>query len=162
MIIFDIETTGLNPLQEKVLTMQIKHAEKIIVWKLWEEKNDEVKLIQNFIDYIKNLNETIVGYNISRFDINFLLARLLVNKKLTDNILKIFAGKKWIDLTEFQKNNHGMDNWLKELKIPRQSNVTGWHVPSLYELGMYNKIEEHAIDDLFVCEQVVKKMNLKF
>lgn len=160
MIIFDIETTGLDPLRDKVITVQLKHDNEIVVWKIWEER-DEAILMEKFIDYIRNLDKKIVGYNISRFDVNFILIRLLINGKLTDEIQKIFKNKKWVDLTEFQRNNHGMENWLKELKITRQSNVVGRHVPTLYELGQYDKIEEHAIDDLLVCERVIKKLNLK-
>ncbi len=160
MILFDIETTGLNPVRDKVLTVQLKHDGKIVMWKLWEE-NDETKIIEKFFDYIKNSNEKIVGYNISRFDVNFLLARMLMNKKLTDNLLKLVDSKNWVELTEFQKNNHGLDNWLKELSIPRKSPVTGRHIPTLFELKQYDKIVEHAIDDLVVCEEIIKKLNLK-
>lgn len=161
MIIFDIETTGLDPRRHKVVSIQLKHGEKIIIWKLWEEK-DEIKLIEKFLEYIRNSDEKIVGYNISRFDVNFLLIRMLVNGKLTDDVQKMVKGKNWVELTEFQKNSHGMDNWLRELGIIRQSQVSGRHVPTLYELGHYDEIEEHAKDDLFVCEEIMKKLDLKF
>lgn len=160
MIIFDIETTGLNPMRDKVLTVQLKHGDKIAIWKLWEE-NDETKVIENFFNYIKKSDEKIVGYNISRFDINFLLTRLLINNKLTDEIQKIVREKEWVELTEFQKNNHGLDNWTKELSISRKSPVTGRHTLTLYELKQYDKIVDHAIDDLLVCEEIIKKLKLK-
>ena len=161
MLIFDIETTGLDPLRSKVVTIQVKHGKDTVLWKLWEEK-DEILLIKKFLDYIKNSDESIVGYNISRFDINFLLIRMLLNGGLTDEIQKLVKRKKWIDLTEFQKNNHGMDNWLRELNIMRKSQVAGRHVPVLYDLGQYDKIIEHAIDDLSACEEIIRKLNLKF
>ncbi len=161
MILFDIETSGLNPLNSEIITIQLKVGDELKVWKLWEEK-DELTMITKFFDFIKNSNEPVVGYNISRFDINFILTRLMLNNKLTDEIKNIVKTKRWIELTDYQGDSRGMNNLLKKLSVNRGSQVENRHIPMLYKLKMYDKIVEHAIDDLNACEEVIRKLNLKF
>ena len=52
---FDIETTGLNPYEDQILTIQIKKGDDIIIWKLWEEK-DESSMILKFLDYLSRFH----------------------------------------------------------------------------------------------------------
>ena len=74
---FDIETTGLKPYEHKVLTIQLKEGNDIILWKEWEEKQ-ELSLILNFIEYLKGVGHStsIYGYNTLKFDVPFISARL--------------------------------------------------------------------------------------
>ena len=160
MILFDIETTGLNPIKSTLLTIQIKKDSETKIWKLWEEQ-DEVALIKKFLEFLKTVNEPLVGYCINGFDLSFVLSKLAVNNQLTDEIVQLISSKKWVDLTQFQENSYGLDNWLEELAIPRQSDVKGRHIPTLYDLKQYDKIVEHAVDDLNACEKIIQKLNLK-
>ncbi len=161
MILFDIETSGLSPLNSEIITIQLKIGNELKIWKLWEEQ-DEISMIMKFFDFIKNSSEPVVGYNISRFDINFILTRLMLSNRLTEEIKNIVKNKKWIELTDYQGDSRGMNNLLKKLSVNRSSQVENKHVPMLYKLKMYDKIVEHAIDDLSACEEVVRKLNLKF
>ena len=61
---FDIETTGLNPFEDRILTIQMKRGNDVTVWKLWEEK-DEMSLIAGLFGNLRNTNgfDSICGYN---------------------------------------------------------------------------------------------------
>lgn len=161
MIIFDIETTGLNPFQNKILTIQIKRKNEIKIWKVWEEES-ELAMIEKFLNFLEKKDEPIIGYNILKFDLRFILARLLVNDRLNDSVQEMLRSKKWIDLLQFQQNGvKGLNSWVEILEIEKSSKVKGWHIPALYELGKYDEIVEHAIDDLNICEKIVEKLELE-
>lgn len=161
MIIFDIETTGLNPFQNQILTIQIKRGGEIKIWKVWEE-NGEFAVIEKFLDFVEKSDEPIIGYNILKFDLRFILARLLINDRLDDNVQNMLKSKRWVDLLQFQHNGvKGLNSWAESLGIDKSSKVKGWHIPALYELGKYDEIVEHAIDDLNVCEKIVEKLGLE-
>jgi len=48
VIMFDIETTGLDPHESKVILIGMKKGRRIKQWKLWEVKN-EAKMILSAI-----------------------------------------------------------------------------------------------------------------
>lgn len=160
VIYFDIETTGLNPLLDKILTIQVKRGEEIKLWTLWEEK-DELRMIQHFIDYLRPIygNEAIVGYNCLKFDVPFIHARLNKYDAMEADTYDILHNKKWIDLYQFQGDNYiSMDRWLDSFDIERGCKYSGSDIPHLYERELHNEIEEHAVDDLIVCERLFNKL----
>jgi uncharacterized protein YprB with RNaseH-like and TPR domain len=57
IIMFDTETTGLNPYKSIVILIGIKRGDEIKQWKLWEIK-DEVKMIETVIKRIIGLTAT--------------------------------------------------------------------------------------------------------
>jgi uncharacterized protein YprB with RNaseH-like and TPR domain len=72
---FDIETTGLDPYENKVILIGIKKGNKTKQWKLWEAEN-EADIIVKAIKEIENVDDTIIGYNNLKFDVPFMLKRL--------------------------------------------------------------------------------------
>jgi DNA polymerase elongation subunit (family B) len=153
MIFFDIETTGLNPMDHSVLTIQVKKGGQFTIWKSWESSERDV--LKSFVEFLRSADDAIVGYNINKFDTKFLLFRMLVNGILDEISMGAFKSARWIDLLGFQSNGvRGLNGWADSLGIARPSKVKSWHVPVLYELGMYDEIVEHAREDLEVCEKI--------
>lgn len=97
-IFFDIETTGLNPFTDSILTIQFKKGDELTVWKLWETSEFEVLL--KFLDYLKPIsgNETIYGYNCLKFDVPFIVARMNHYNILNAEKYRLIFDKKWFDL----------------------------------------------------------------
>jgi len=160
VIYFDIETTGLNPHNDKILTIQVKKGDDIQLWSLWEE-TDELSLIQKFLDYLRPIsgNEAIVGYNCLKFDVPFIHARLNEHDAMDATSYDILHNKKWIDLYQFQGDNYiSMDRWLDSFGIERGCQYSGRDIPPLYEQERYKEIEEHAVDDLIMCESLYEKL----
>jgi uncharacterized protein YprB with RNaseH-like and TPR domain len=160
VIYFDIETTGLNPYRDKILTIQVKKGDEINLWTIWEE-NDELIMIKKFLAYIEPIfgSESIIGYNCLKFDVPFIHARLNKYDAMDANAYELLHNKKWIDLYQFQGDNYiSMDRWLDAYGIERQCPYSGRDIPWLYKEKMYKEIEEHAVDDLIVCEHLVQKL----
>ena len=61
---FDIETSGLNPYEHEILTIQVKQREDIFIWTKWKE-NNQVNVILKFLNYLRTVRsyESIYGYN---------------------------------------------------------------------------------------------------
>ena len=160
-IFFDIETTGLNPYTDSILTIQFKKGTELTVWKLWE--TPEVEILLKFLDYLKpiSFDVTIYGYNCLKFDIPFLVARLNHYNLLNADVYKLIYDKKWLDLYQYKGDNYmSMDRWLDSYGIKRSCPYSGRNMPLFYENEMYQEIEEHAIDDLNMCEQFVQALEL--
>ena len=76
MIVVDMETTGLNPFDCKVITIQMKRGDHISIWKEWE--TDELNVIQTFLKFLRTVpgDEAILGCNNLKFDVPFVAQRL--------------------------------------------------------------------------------------
>ena len=77
---FDIETSGLDPFNDQILTIQVKRGERVQLWKLWEEDN-ESDMIEKYFRFLDNIDskEAIYGYNILLFDLPFIWTRVSVS-----------------------------------------------------------------------------------
>lgn len=87
-LIFDIETTGLDPFESRVVAIGYRfnsEAGRVVI------EEDEHELLKSFITTIMDRTYVLVGYNIQYFDIPFLTARLLKNgESISSNILRKF------------------------------------------------------------------------
>jgi len=79
VVVFDIETLGLDAFQHQIVLIGMKVEGKIKQCMLWEEK-DELAIISKCLKIFERipLFETIVGYNNLKFDVPFLATRLSV------------------------------------------------------------------------------------
>jgi uncharacterized protein YprB with RNaseH-like and TPR domain len=156
---FDIETTGLNPYEDKILTIQFKQGEVITIWKIWE--SDEFTLLSNFVEYLRSVsgNDTVYGYNCLKFDIPFIVARMNYHDIISSETYRIIHDKKWFDLYQYQGDNYiSMNRWAKSYGIERACPFNGRDMPLFYQFGKYKEIEAHAIDDLLLCEKLVQNI----
>lgn len=158
---FDIETTGLNPFEHKILTIQLKRENDITVWKLWEEK-DEISLIARLFDNLRNIDrfDSICGYNCLQFDIPFIASRLAIHGAMDNKNYQVLYNRNWIDLYQYLGGNYiSMDKWLRYFAVERQCPFKGVHVPHLYAEKRFAEIEEHAAEDLVLCEKLMEKLS---
>jgi uncharacterized protein YprB with RNaseH-like and TPR domain len=159
---FDIETTGLNPFEHKVLTIQLKEERKpTILWKLWEEEN-ETDLVAKFLNCLRNIRryDSIIGYNCLQFDVPFIASRLATYGLIDREKYQVLYNRNWKDLYQHLGGNYvSLDRRLDSFGIRRRCSVKGVHVPFLYEQKRFREIEEHATEDVELCEELVHRMN---
>ncbi|MBI2937064.1 MAG: ribonuclease H-like domain-containing protein [Thaumarchaeota archaeon] len=152
--IFDIETTGLDPYDSHLVTIQVKRGDSITIWKRWEMS--ELEMIDCSISFLKTIppSETILGYNNLKFDIPFIVGRLYTLRGLDDCTWRLFYSKNWIDLYQrLGANYQSMETWLNKLGLQKSgSGVKGKQIPELYKNKEYKKIERYITDELHMCE----------
>ena len=142
----DIETTGLDPLKDKILTIQYQELERntgeakgeLIILKEWESSEKEI--IQKFIDDTKIIDDYAfsfvpVGYNLT-FEHNFLKQRSIVHNLPPIDILN----KPFIDLRVIGIIMNGGEFKGSGLDKLTGKEGTGKNVPLWYNNSEYGLI----------------------
>jgi uncharacterized protein YprB with RNaseH-like and TPR domain len=156
VVMFDIETTGLEPYENKVVLIGMKRMGSIRQWKLWEMK-DEAKVISEALQEIEKENDTIVGYNNLKFDVPFMMERLRILGKWRREYYQIYS-KKWFDLYQYLGNDYrSLALWSRRAGIRRENpELKGEDMPSFFQKGEFDKIEKHNRDDLNTSQELFK------
>jgi len=156
IIYLDIETDSQREEPhptDKIITIQYKEVQKsLVILKEWEK--GELCIIREFYDYFKEIVSKdvvqVIGFNLFRFDIPFLLYKLIrSNIDSLDCIIERFRSVYWRDLRYclYPFNNFSFRGLSEEevakrlgLKQPEPSSK---EIPKLYETGEYEKIITH-------------------
>ncbi|MEM1558225.1 MAG: ribonuclease H-like domain-containing protein [Thermoproteota archaeon] len=159
VVMFDIETTGLDPYNSQVILIGMKKRGEIRQWKLWEI-GDEAEMILLAMEEIKKAwenDETIIGYNNLKFDVPFMLERLRILGRAREEHWIIYRAK-WFDLYQYLGNDYRrLDLWLSRAGIKRaRPEIKGRDIPGFFARKEYDKIEAHNIDDLNTSEKLFK------
>jgi len=157
VIFFDIETYGpeprgaLNPVEGKIITIQVRHHGRNIVWKEWARGWDELKLIRSFLDFLSDhRKEPLVGDVLLEFDLPFLLCRLIHHEgeiQRPGRYLLIYQ-RRWFDLYQILLDGYvGVKDWAAK-KLGLRSRITGEDIPKLYKKKRYSEILAYVNDEL--------------
>jgi len=165
VVMFDIETLGLDAFEHKIVLIGMKKDGRIMQWKLWEES--ELDMILSCLKVFEQLrfNETIVGYNNLKLDVPFIATRLQIYGKWSKRLWNLlYRERKWLDLYQFMGNDfRRMDLWLEKFGIQRNhADIKGRDIPRLFERKEYKKIEQHNKDDLDTSEELYLKLQEEF
>lgn len=162
---YDIETTGLNPYENKIITIQFRRNNKNYIWKEW--KNGEKQMILDFLNEWKKIprskkkgGDTFVAFNV-KFDITFLLIRALIlklNKEpgWNDDYIwqNIAHGPAWLDLYQLLGDQlMSFAKWRKCL-VGSLHDTKNDQIPLFYQNKEYEKIESYVKDELLTLENV--------
>lgn len=162
---FDIETYNPNNpfFAGKVITIAYKNSEtETKVLKEWN--SDETSILRDFFQYVREQLKTqirteLVGFNILRFDIPFLVNRGVQNRiDSAENLLDLFHNTFTIDLmyclltcNDFRFAGIGAYDVAQKLGLPCPQ-LRGKDILRLYENKEYLKIEEHIREDIVFTE----------
>lgn len=150
---FDIETTGLDPRSDRIITIQYQKLDietgkpigELVILKEWE--TSEKDIIKRFILDTGILEENPfsfvpIGYNL-RFEHNFIKARAKTHELIEIDILD----KPFIDLRAIGiLMNKGMFKGSGLDKFTGKKN-TGGNIPLWYANQEYSKIIEYIVDE---------------
>ena len=161
---FDIETTGLDPEHNKVITVQIQRLEgrtvepigEIEILKEW--KSSEKKILETTIPLLTCENPfdfIIVGKNLS-FDFMFLSKRAerygLKGMDLGCLHNRVFLDLKHPLVLINEGRFRGYDNLLKKGKHANEK------IPELYEQKKYDEITEYIIEEAKIFINAYQKL----
>jgi DNA polymerase elongation subunit (family B) len=143
-----------------------------ILFREWE--TNEKIILQKFYNVFRDRvtsekTVTLIGWNLVRFDIPFLVYRLFFHGiDSLNNILEIFRKAYWRDLRQclLPFNKYSFKGLSEEevakkfkIELPKYSNK---EIKIFYEKGEYEKIEEHAISEMkFLSFLALKMRNVK-
>ena len=152
--ILDIETSGLNAMENVISCICIKNKEVITSFC----GEDEKKILRNFWNAIPD-SEELVGFNISGFDIPFIIRRSLINGikikkigKITD--LRLFVNGFFYSYNKYEKGT--LDDWCSVLNCPPKVE-NGLKMVEYYNSKEFDKIQEHCVYDIEVTEKLYNK-----
>ena len=143
-VVLDIETTGLDPFADRVVAIGLltEKGEKIIL------KEDEKQMLEEFLKLAYDF-ETIIGWNVIRFDLWFLKIRCLKHNLSIEN-LKTSRGYV-IDLMnqlfpQDQKWKRLSD--VTEAFFGERKDRSGQAIQEAFLNRDFKKIEEYLREDL--------------
>ena len=147
---YDIETTGVNPFKDKIITIQFRRSGRNYVYKIWEYGDDEREMILSFLDTWKRIprakrmgGDLFVTYNF-KFDGPFLLTRCLLTgideeeewrEYLWENIIH---GPSFIDLYQLLGDELISFAEWRGLLVGSVSRYRGRDIPIFYRNRQYD------------------------
>jgi predicted PolB exonuclease-like 3'-5' exonuclease len=163
---YDIETTGPNPFENKVITIQYRRDNQNRIFKIWDYDDSERNLITSFLNEWKKIpsrlssgGDYFVTYNL-RLDAPFLLTRCLVNDidedlesrvHLWNNLIH---GPAFLDLYQLLGGESTrFDQWRIKLGLV-PGHFRNYDIPHMYRTRKYSGIEEYVNDELITLEKM--------
>ena len=162
-IIVDIETTGTDPLKDRIIAIGIR---KVNINVRAVDCRDEQDMLEQFWRIIHNENiQRIIGFNVD-FDWTFIKLRSL---KYGIKIRHFRKHEERIDIRHILNSNRyakgTLNDYAKFFGIPYNSNISGKEIPQLWkkygETGdekVIDAIMDHCKEDVEVTYQIYKKL----
>jgi DNA polymerase elongation subunit (family B) len=147
-----METTGLDPAADEIITIQIRRRGRNKIWKSWQ--SDEFSIIESFLDFLKSVDndEPIYGYNILKFDLPFLLSRIAsyrTRSGISRSLWRLIFNKRWLDLYQILGDSYlGLREWIAQTKLERQSAYQGSDIPNLFRNKRHGEITRYINEEL--------------
>lgn len=157
---FDTETTGLDPFKSKLVTIQLRRKGKTKIFKEWELGEAGVlKSFFIFLDRIRRKEETLVGYNVLKFDLPFIIQRLQKLGAFSQRRWKLLCyWVHWVDLYQLLGDAYfKFAEWSLRLAGLKQK-VSGKDVPQLYANRKFSSIVRYVKNELKAMETVYTKV----
>jgi len=160
VVFLDMETTGLNPYQDKVVTIQVRKDGETTIWKEWEL--GERPVIERFFEFANLVDlerASFVGYNILKFDLPFLMHRAEVNGLLNETRWQILNSYlHYVDLYQLLGDNYAPAKRFYEKFAGRTQNTENKDIPKLYRQRAYDEIVEYIKNEMKSMEQLYEAL----
>jgi predicted PolB exonuclease-like 3'-5' exonuclease len=148
--IFDIETSGLNGITDRITCISILDVQSQEVTSFCGP--NEKKILQDFFSKINRVIE-IIGFNSNSFDWAFIIQRTLINNvpvcstfhKISKTDLRLLST---LFFTCYNKAIKGtLDQWSDHLGLGHKK-TTGEQMIEFYKKGDYKSIVKHCEEDV--------------
>ncbi len=161
-VVFDIETTGLNPwYDDRITCISAKDDEGNWFSEVCNEFKNERYCIRKFIFWLREKEDKLlVTKNGKGFDIPFILSRLSKPSKRIDIILvlalSVFKKEEHFDLQEITSKYISLKDMAKLFSCEPKSG-DGISAIKLWEEKRYDELKSYCEQDVNVTEQVYLK-----
>lgn len=163
-IIYDIETTGLEPWNSEIAVISIKHIEKNQTLSIHKKQKTEKQIVEQFLEWVDGHEVTkAIGYNIP-FDDRFIFAKALEYKV---DASYFFSDQCYhVDLLNYMKTPKnmpnmnkpgGLDDWVVSLFGEEKLEENG-DVPGLIEDGELDRVVEYCEKDVELTYRLWKRL----
>ena len=154
--IYDVETTGLNPATDRILCISVCELANDNVTTFIDKS--EKLVLEQFWAYTKWANK-MVGFNSNNFDIQFILARSVINNvKISEHHYTV----KYIDVRELMyPYNNFMKGCSCEFAAALGISVeteNGSHMLGYYHRGEWDEIKAHCSEDTLITKQLFLRL----
>ncbi len=166
---YDLETTGPNPFENKIIAIHYRREGKNHIFKIWDYDDSEKDLISNFLEDWKHIPRRIdhggdyfVTYNF-RLDGPFLLTRSLLNNIGDEEWKKhlwnsIIHGPAFLDVYHLLGDElTSFEQWRKRFGLP-PGKFKNSEIPQMYNERRYAEIEEYLNSELESLETIYNVM----
>ena len=156
-IILDLETFGLEPQQDRILSIGVMNIETEEV-KIFINIEESI-ILEEFWAYVADVTEFIT-FNGDSFDIPFLIKRSLINNVRISNLPKIHSDLRkivngfWISYERFSKG--ALRDWATVFGITCET-FAGNEMPALFVKGDFDAIVKHNTEDLMLTHKLYKR-----
>jgi DNA polymerase elongation subunit (family B) len=145
-LVFDIETTGLNPEVDKIILIGLKDNRGFQHTISAFGEDGEKKCIELFFMFIKEIKPTIIGgYNSAEFDFPFIMKRAEILKVDVKSLTQIFT-------SDPIKKKEGMLKLASEVEPYNQYIIWGFNIIDI----------SHAVRRAQAINSEIKRWNLKY
>ena len=154
-IVFDIETTGLNPLESRITCISAKiDANEII--SCCEE--DEKLILQWFFTIVAD-DDTLVSFNGNNFDIPFIVKRCIINNvKMTHNISLDIARVINCAALTAKSIDYGSLNFWSKILLGTEKMENGEKCIDYFKNKEYDKLRKHNEEDVRITKILLDKL----
>jgi len=151
----DIETIGLNPMEDRIICISISNIDSEAIKTIYGE--DESVTLETFWNWIDN-NEQVLTYNGDSFDIPFIITRSLINKvkikKLKNTDLRKVVTSFFTSYNKYAKGK--LSDWATILNIEIKTE-DGEKMKEFFENKEWSKIKEHCEEDIIITKALYKR-----
>lgn len=163
-IVFDIETDGLSPIENRIVMIGIKtEKEELII-----TSDNEKEIIEEFWQYLKQNNVSmLIGFNIRSFDIPFIISRTFkYGIKATNLKYKLFDLRRAFNYY-FNSYAKGTLEQYSELinSGSKYKGIKSSMIPELWKNKEVDTIRKYLLQDVRMTWEVYerfKECNLKW
>lgn len=162
---YDIETAGIDPLTDKLITIQYRREGRNHIFKLWEYPSEK-DLIEGFLDEWKNIprhllrgGDYFVSFNF-RLDGPFLFTRCLLNDLVGIPYWRkhlwsfLIHGPAFVDVDQLLGDKlTSLEEWRRRFRL-KPGSFKNSQIPHLYKQRRFEDIEEYVNDELEALEQL--------
>ena len=145
-ICFDLETTGLSNLKDRIIAIGIKTDSEELVITYKQEK----RMLEEFWAYLRKFNNIkLITFNGAEFDVPFLIVRSLKHNILIVKINRYDHLDLKIALSNgFRYKKGKLEEFSKLIKYkPKYNGYKGEHIPLLWKNKQLDELKEYVMQD---------------